>query len=444
MRFIIIGGEAAGMSAAAKLRRMVAEAEIVMYEKSEVVSFGACGLPYYVGDYFDDPDYMVSRTAQQMSDSGIQMRTGHQVLQLDSRKKTLQVQELGSGKIFEDHYDKVMIATGATAMLPPIGNIALENVFTLKSLADGQALKALVRQASVRNVVIIGAGYIGLELAEAMHKQGKEVRMIQLDDRVLPDSFDPEITDLMEAELRSQGVQLHVAETVERLQGETAVSAVVTNKGAYPADLVVVCTGVKPQTRFLSENDLRMLPNGAIWINDLGETSLPDVYAAGDCASVHHLVSHKDVYIPLATTANRIGRIVGENMAGGKQQFPGTLGTAAVKVMELAAGRTGITEAEAKKMGISCRTVFVKDKDHSNYLPNQEEIFLKLIYECESKRILGAQIAGREASILRINALAMAVAGGVTTKELGMMDFFYAPPFSRPWDIMNIAGNAAK
>ncbi|MCR8644865.1 CoA-disulfide reductase [Paenibacillus sp. N1-5-1-14] len=444
MRIVIIGGVAAGMSAAAKARRMDKQAEIAVYEMTEEVSFGACGLPYFVGNFFEDPNNMIARTKEQFEQSGIQMFTKHQVVSVDTEKKTIQVRNMITNELFEDHYDKMMVATGARAVIPPFRNRDLGNIFTLKSMADGVALKEAAFKEENKQVVVIGAGFIGLEVVEAMKALGKEVHLIQLDARVLPDAFDEEITKWMEEELVSHGVHVHLSESVQGFVGEGKVQAVETDKGSYPADIVVVATGVRPNTEFLKETGAEMLGNGALIINSRGETSLPDIYAAGDCASVYHLIKQSPVYIPLATTANKIGRIVGENLAGQANEFKGTLGSACVKVMDLEAGRTGLSEREAQQMNIPYKTVTIQDKNQTNYYPGQVDIHVKLIYHADTKVILGGQIIGKQGAVLRVDVLAAAIHSGMTTEELGMLDLCYAPPFARTWDVLNTAGNVAK
>lgn len=447
MRIVIIGGVAAGMSAAAKAGRMNKEAEITIYEKTDIVSWGACGLPYYVGDFFSSPSNMIARPVEKFIEAGMDIRIRHEVIAVDAEKKTLKIKNLDSGAIFEDHYDKLMVATGAHAIIPPIKNAVLENVSPLKDYVDGIEVKNIALDESIQNIVIIGAGYIGLETAEAMHHLNKKnIRVIQLTPRVLPDSFDKEITDIMEEELRSyDNIHLHLEETVTEFKDiHGKISAVKTNKGEYDADLVIIATGVRPNTAFLKDTGAEMLPNGALIIDKHGKTSLDSVYAAGDCATVYHTVRDENVYIPLATTANKIGRIVGENLAGAETVFKGTLGSACVKVMSLEAGRTGLSEEEAKKKGISYKTVFIKDKNQTNYYPGQKDIFVKLVYHAETREILGGQIIGKKGAVLRTDVIATAVYSKMTVDELGMLDLCYAPPFARTWDVLNVAGNVAK
>lgn len=442
MRILIIGGEAAGMSAAAKARRLIKEAEIVVYEASEVISFGACGLPYFVGDDFQNPGFMAEFSVEQFAARGIEVKTGHRVSALDPVRQTLTVEH--DGDTFEDRYDRLMIATGAREVMPPIPGITLPGVFGLRRMADGLALKAAAEDKARPRAVVIGSGFIGLEVVEALVHQGKQVRLIELAERVIPEAFDVEITTHIEQELREQGVELHLGERVEALLGEEGVTAVRTDKGEYEADIVVVCTGVRPNTAFLEGTGIARLGNGAIEVDRQGRSSLPNVWAAGDCASVWHSVKQQQAYVPLATIANKLGRLVGENLAGGSATFPGTLGSAALKVLGLEAGRTGLSEREAQQLGLDYRCVVIKEKCHTNYCPGQSDLYVKLVYEAGSQRLLGGQILGRKGAVHRIDALAVAITMGVTTAQLGMLDFAYAPPFSRTWDALNVAGNVAK
>jgi CoA-disulfide reductase len=442
MKIVVAGGVAAGMSAAAKAKRLNKDLSIVVYEKADTVSFGACGLPYFVGDFFSNPDYMIARTAEEFQKTGIDVNIKHEVLAVDFEKHKVTVKNLKTGHIFEDSYDKFLIATGARADVPPIVNIKLDNVFTLRSMDDGLKLKECALKEQSKNIVIIGGGYIGIEVVEAMIKLGKNVRLIQLDERILPETFDKEMTDIMEEEIRNHGVKLHLGETVSEFVGEKKIEEVVSEKGKYSADVVIIATGARPQTEFLKNSAIKRSPNGAIVINRYGETNVSGVYSAGDCATVPHCILGDD-YIPLATTANKLGRIVGENLGGKKIKFQGTLGSAAVKVMDLEAGRTGITEAQAQEKKLNYKTIFINDKNQTNYYPGQSSINVKLIYNADNKIILGGQIVGKKGAVLRVDVLATAIYKKMTTNELGMMDLCYAPPFSKTWDVLNVAGNVA-
>lgn len=441
MKIIIIGAQAAGASAAAKAKRRDPNATICIYEKSDIVSFGACGLPYFIGNHFGDENEMISRTPEQFAKDGIEIKTLHEVIAIDPNLKKVTVKDIKNNNCFEDDYDKLLIAVGAVPIIPPLENRQLENIFTLRNMYDGLAIKKALNQNT--NIVVIGAGYIGLEITESLIKLNKNVKLIQLDDRVLTDAFDPELTEIIEENLK-QHCDLHLQEQVQGFEGEQKVTHVITNKAKYPADIVIIATGVKPNSEVYKHLNIETLSNGAIVVDNYGQTNIADIYAAGDCVALHHRVSQSMTYIPLATGANKLGKIVGDNLAGGNNQFPGTLGTSALRVFDIEAGRTGLTEQQAIKAGIPYKTVVVKDKNHSNYVEGQTSVTAKLIYHAETRILLGGQIAGGSGAVLRTNSLATAIWANMKIDELAMMDFLYAPPFSRPWDILNIAGGIAK
>lgn len=444
MRVVIIGAVAAGMSAAAKLKRSKPEYDVVVYEKTDVVSFGACGLPYFVGGFFDDPKNMIARAPEKFRESGIDLNIFNEVISVDTENKKLKVKNVNTGETFIDSYDKLMIATGASSIIPPIKNVKLENVSTLKSLDDGVKVKELMNKDEIKKVAIIGAGFIGLEAVEAAKKLGKEVVVFQLEDRILPQVFDKEITDILESEIRKHEVDLRLEEIVSELVGETKVEKVVTNKGEYEADLVIIATGVRPNTAFLKDTGMDMLPNGAIIIDEFGRTSIEDIYAAGDCATIQNIVTGQDSYVPLATGANKVGRIVGENLAGANNSFQGSLGSSCIKIMDMEAAATGLTETQASKLGIEVKAKFISDFNQTNYYPGRDKMYVKLVYDASTKVILGGQVAGFKDAVQRCNVIAACIFGKLTTNQLGMLDLCYAPPFARTWDILNVAGNVSK
>ena len=445
MRVIIIGGVAAGMSAAAKLKRLKPDYEVVIYEKTDVISFGACGLPYFVGGFFDDPNELIARTPEEFKKTGIELNIFHEVMGLDTIHKTITVKDLKTEELIVDHYDKLMIATGAGSIIPPIKNIRLDNVSTLKSMADGIKLKEMLNDENNKNVVIIGAGFIGLEAIEACKNKNKNVTIIQLEDRILSNVFDEEITSILEEEIRNHDVNLLLNESVTELVGDTKVTKVITNKNKeIDADIVIIATGVRPNTEFLKYNNLEMLPNGALIVDEYGRTNIEDIYAAGDCASIKNIVTNDHSYVPLATGANKLGRIVGENLAGKNIAFQGSLSSSCIKVMNMEAASTGITESKAKALGLNYKSTFITDYNQTTYYPGRNKIYVKLIYDNDSKVILGGQVAGYKDSVQRTNVIAAAILGKLTTNQLGMLDLCYAPPFARTWDVLNVAGNVSK
>ena len=437
MRHVIIGGNAAGMSVAAKLKRSAPDDTVVVYEKSKIVSFGSCGLPYYVGGYFNDHTRMFSRSPEAFIKGGIDLRLDHEVVGVDTERKELTVLD-AKKDTFIDSYDTLVVATGATAIIPPLEGIELSNTFTLRTLQDGDAIRRAI-DATGPHAVVVGGGFIGLEIVEALKKQGKEVRLVELEDRLLKPAVGKEVSDLILQELLEQEVQVSLGERVIRFEGNHVVKTVVTDKGSYPADMVVLSIGIRPQTGFLKDAGIGMLRNGAIIVDETGKSSIEDVYAVGDCAAVRQMNSEKVLYSPLATSANKLGRVVGEILGGGARSYPGSLNSACVKVFELEVARTGTTDVDSD----STDAVVIKDKNQTSYYPGQEDILLKLVFDKGSKRILGAEIAGKNGAALRIDAIAMAIQLRGTVEDLAMADFCYAPPFARTWDVMNIAGNVA-
>ena len=444
MKVIIIGGIAAGMSAAAKLKRMSPNDEVIVYEKGDIVSFGACGLPYYAGGFFDDSNEMIARTAEEFRKTGINLFTNHEVLEVDFDNKKLRVKDLIQNMIIEESYDKLMIASGASSIIPPIKGIDSENVLTLKSMDDGNKLRALMENENLKRVTVIGAGFIGVEAVEAAKKRGKEVTVVQLQDRILAEVFDEEITNLLEEEIRKHDVNLLLDETVMEITTAGKATNIKTNKREFETDIVIVATGFRPNTAFVKNEKLEMLKNGAIVVDKYGRTSIEDVYAAGDCATINSVITNKPVYVPLATGANKLGRIVGENLAGANNEFQGSLASSCIKVMDMEAARTGLSEKEVKALGFDYKTKFITDMNHTSYYPGQTKIYVKLIYDAHTKVIYGGQVVGYKDAVQRCNVIATCIFAKMTTAQLGMLDLSYAPPFSRTWDVLIVAGNVSK
>lgn len=444
MRVIIIGGIAAGASAAAKLKRVNKDVEVVIYEKSNIISFGACGLPYYVGEFFKESNNMIARTPEDFEKSDVKVKVNHEVINVDFINKTIVVKDIINNIEFIDKYDKLMIATGAKNIIPPIKNIEIKNVCTLRTLEDGEKLKNLLKNGENKKVAIIGAGFIGLEAVEAVKSYGAEVSVFQLEDRILQGVFDKEITNILEEELKKHDVNLYLNETVLEIIGDDKVEGVRSNLREVEADIVILTTGVRPNTGIFRDKGIKMTSNGAILVDEYGETSIKDVYSAGDCATINSFITNESIYVPLATGANKLGRIVGENLAGGNVRFQGSLSSSCIKVMDMEAGRTGLSEEEAKRNGLDYRVKFIKDMNQTNYYPGQSEIYVKIIYNAINKKILGGQIVGYKDAVQRVNVLAACIFSGMTTEQLGMLDLCYAPPFSRTWDVLNVAGNVSK
>ncbi|MDF0479497.1 CoA-disulfide reductase [Vagococcus sp. PNs007] len=444
MEIVIIGGIAAGMSTAAKAARTNKEATVTVIEKEKYISFGACGLPYYLGNQFEDQNEMFARTPEQMEASGVNLMLEHHVTSIDFKTKTITMTDLKSGEEKTKTYDRLMIATGAQPIVPPLAGMDSDNVYTITKIDQVNKLKANLDKYN--KLVVIGGGFIGVEVADQLAIQGKEMRLIEAGSAIMSGPFDPEFSEKLKGAVEEEGVKIHLDELAQELiTTDGKVTAVKTHKGDYEADAVIVAIGFRPNTAFVKDQ-LEMLGNGAIIIDNYGRTSEKDVFAAGDCASVPHRLLG-DSYIPLATTANKLGRIVGTNIAVPEDQmeeYVGALGSSAIKAGAYEAASTGLTEKQAKAKGLNYKTTCIETNNHSNYYTVQEKIMIKLVYDAETFVLYGAQLFGKNETVLRATGLTAAIHAGLTTKELGFVDFAYAPPFASTWEAINVAANTAK
>ena len=440
MKILIIGANAAGMSAASRIKRKQAQSEVVVLEATHEVSYGACGLPFYIGGLNDDLDLVRIRSVSDFEKNGIVMRTGYQVQRIDFTQKIV-YGTTDTGKAFGESYDRLLIASGAAARKLAVPGADKGNIFTLKTPQDAEDLRNAIERKRA-NVVIIGGGAIGLDLAEAcLMQRVKSLRIIEATSQLMP-GFDEEFALFARDELIRHGAQIHLDERVTSFSGEDCVSRVLTDKGTYEADVVIVSIGVVPEAAFAE--GLKKLPNGAIETSETMQTSQPDVFAAGDCASVWHMLLQKPVYLPLGTYANKQGRLVGDALLGEPIVYNRALGTVMLRVMGLEFAKTGLTEAEAKAAGIDAKSVSVRAHSHPHYYPNACDIEIKLCYRADNRVLLGAQLMGERDTAMRIDPIAVAIDRGMTTAELGYADFGYAPPFAGSWDAIAVAANAAK
>lgn len=443
MKVVVIGGVAAGMSAASKIKREKPDWQVTVYEKGAFLSYGACGLPYYVGDFNPDAGRLLARTKRQFDEQGIESHLNHEVVALDTSNKTITVKRLCDGTEIKDNYDKLMIACGCHAVAPPIEGIDNPGVFFLHTMEDGLFFKEIAKNPAVERVAVVGGGYVGVEMCEAFLNLGKKVLLIEGGERILS-PFEPEFSKLAAEELQSRGIEVHAGEPVVKIEEAGNCRRVCTDKGTYDADIILMSAGIRPATGFLKDSGLRFAKNGAIYVDRQMRTDIPDVYAAGDCAICHNKITNEDFFLPLGTVANKCGRIAGANIAGGSEEFCGALGSAAIKVCGIEMARTGMSENDARRLGIDYKTKMVAAYDHPAYYPDQSLLMIKLIYENGTRRLLGANVGGKNGAVLRCDVFAVAIHNGMSTDELGMVDLVYAPPFATVWDAVHIAANAAK
>ncbi len=440
-RFLVIGGVAAGPKAAAKARRCDAEMEITIYQEEEEISYAGCGLPYYISGIVKDREELISRTPGKFALDGIRVLKNRKVEQIDTKERTISGRIVGSDRGFTDHFDRLVIATGARAIRPKIEGVDLDNVFYLRSIFDADAILERMGSNRIRTVVIAGGGYIGLEMAEALFLRGKKVIIIELAPQILT-LFDEDVANILRQYLSRKTTEIYTSEGIKALKGEGGrVVRIQTVSQEMEADAVLMSLGIRPEVELARRAGLRIGETGAIWVNEKMETSVEGIYAAGDCAETTHLVTGKRVWIPLGSTANKQGRVVGENVCGGNAVFPGVMGTAIFKCFEWNVAKTGLSMREAEREGFQPVQAIVRGYDRAHYYPDGKESILKLIGDEKTGRILGAQAMGEGPSDKFIDIVAMALHGKMTCRELACVDLSYAPPYSPVLSPVIVAAN---
>ncbi len=439
-RFVIIGADAAGMSAASEARRVDHEIEIVAYDRGRFASYSQCGLPYLIGGVVEDRRRLIARTVEEFAQRGITVRLGHDVTAIDPTRKVLHILDRESGSTIEQGYDRLLIATGASPVRPQMPGLDLAGVFQLDVMEDAIAMQAYLHTHQPKRAIIVGGGYIGLEMAENLIRLGVEVRLVQRGPQLF-ESVDIEIATSLNEELERHGVDLSLCDSVvQACEGHAGrVVDVHTNQGEVPADLVLLATGARPNVTLAQAAGVRLGGTGAIAVDDRLRTSVPDIFAAGDCAEHWHRLLQQPAWVPLGTTANKQGRIAGRNAAGGDEPFAGIVGTAITRVFDLQVGRTGLSEREAVAAGHPCVAKVLKSTDHAGYLPDAQQLTVKLVVERSTGRVLGGQAIGRAGVDKRIDVLATALYMGLTIEELTRLDLAYAPPFNSVWDPIQVA-----
>ena len=435
-RLVVIGGDAAGMSAAMQVRRRQPDREIVVLEKGRWTSYSACGIPYLVGGLVGDLDDLVARSPETFRDQhDIDVRLGHEVRGIDLDQRTVEAWDADAGASATVGFDTLHIATGARPLRPDLPGIDLPHVHGVQTLDDAAALEKRVTSEHVENVVVVGGGYIGLEMAEAFVRRGLATTLVERGDHLMP-SLDPDVAAPLPDALRGLGVDVRLGNAVEAV-GEHAVNAGGTE---IPADLVVLGLGTVPNADLAAAAGIATGAKGAIRVDRRQRTSAEGVWAAGDCCESYHLVARVPVHIALGTVANKQGRVAGINMAGGYAAFPGALGTAVTKVCEVEIGRTGLSAAEAVTHGFVTVEASVEGESRAGYLPERRKITVKALAEAGTGRMLGAQIVGQEGTAKRIDVLATAIQAGLTAEEVVELDLGYAPPFGPVWDPVHLVG----
>jgi NADPH-dependent 2,4-dienoyl-CoA reductase/sulfur reductase-like enzyme/rhodanese-related sulfurtransferase len=443
-KIVIAGGTAGGASAAAKARRQDENADIIMFERGPYISFANCGLPYFISGDIKERDKLFVQTTDVFKNRfNVESKINCEVISINRLNKEVDVLDLTKGKVFKERYDNLILATGANPIMPPIIGIDAKNVFKLQSIPDMDEIVEYLNTRSPKRALVIGGGFIGLELVEALTKRGLKVTIVELLNQLMP-SMDADMASFITKHLREKGVSVHLKDGVKALHGEEFIEKAELYSGArIPTDIVIVSIGVRPNVCLAKDARLHIGNTGAVWVNERQETSDPNIYAVGDMTESTHIVTKKKTWIPLATSATKQGRVAGANAAGGNKLFKGVLGTSIVKVMDIAAARTGLSEKEAKALGLDYYVSYTNSPSHANYYPDASALFIKLVVERGNGRLLGAQVVGEKGVDKRIDVFASALYSGLTVMDLEDLDLAYAPPYSSSRDPVVIAGMAA-
>ena len=441
MKVVIVGGVAGGATAAARIRRLDEQAEIVVFERSGYISYANCGLPYYIGDAITDPEELTLQTPESFfSRFRVDMKVRHEVTAIHPERKTVSVKNLETDEVFEESYDKLILSPGAKPTQPRLPGVGIDKLFTLRTVEDTFRIKEYINQNHPKSAVLAGGGFIGLELAENLRELGMDVTIVQRPKQLM-NPFDADMASMIHSEMRKHGVKLALGYTVEGFEERNGgVDVLLKDNAPLHADMVVLAIGVTPDTALAREAGLELGIKGSIVVNDRMETSVPDIYAAGDAVQVKHYVTGEDALISLAGPANKQGRIIADNICGGDSRYLGSQGSSVIKVFDMTAATTGINETNARKAGLDVDTVILSPMSHAGYYPGGKVMTMKVVFEKGTYRLLGAQIVGYDGVDKRIDVLATAIHAGLKATQLKDLDLAYAPPYSSAKDPVNMAG----
>ncbi|MEN6463383.1 MAG: FAD-dependent oxidoreductase [Syntrophomonas sp.] len=438
-KLLVIGAVTAGTSAAAKARRVDSKLEIKLLAESQYISYGSCGLPYFIGGAIAAKEKLLARSIENFAQQGIEVKNLCKATEINLSKQKVIFRNLAQNSIFEEFYDKLIIATGARPIIFDWPGTAKKGIFTLRTINDGVDIKEYLRLNKPGQVLIVGAGYIGLEMAENLSALGFQVTLVERGSQVAP-SMDPDMALIIQEHLEQKGIKVLVNQEIKGFEGGETVAAAFTGSGVVPADFVLVSIGVRPNSELATDAGIKLGVGRAIEVNSQMETNIDGVYSAGDCATTTNLVTGEDVYIPMGTTANKQGRVAGENAAGGNAAFKGVLGTGIARVFDLEISRTGMTEKECREKGFKFISHTVKSRTAA--LPGYSgDVWIKIIVDEKTRRILGGQIAGYSGAGKRIDIIATAITLGARLEDIFDADLAYSPPFSPVWDPVLVALN---
>lgn len=445
MKIVIIGGVAAGAKAAAKSKRMLPDSEVHIYTQDTHVSYSACGLPYYIEGNFEDWQKLIVRSAEEFEKSGINIHLQNRVTKILPADKKIMVRNLKTDETSFVSYDKLVIATGAAPHMEEFPDIKLKNIYNLRTLEDGVAIRETMEK--VQNITIIGGGYISIELLEAFVRNGKNVTLVERSPFILS-VFDEDISTLIQDYIieNSKGrVKLITDDVVSEFLGEDTVKGALTLKGSgFETEMVVISTGVRPVVDIAKDAGITLGVTGAIKVNSRMQTNIPDIYACGDCAEKVNIISNTPMWIPLGSTANKEGRVAAVNLCGGSEDFEGILGSAVTRYLDLNISMSGLSEKLAQKLGYDTVSVIVTKRDKAGYMPEVDNVTLKLIADRRSHRLLGIQAIGSSDADKKVNTVSIGLAERITVEDLLDVDLTYSPPFSTSVDILHSTARILK
>lgn len=444
MKVLIIGGVAAGTKTAAKVKREDPMAQVTLVTKSADVSYAGCGLPYYVGDVIHDKASLIVNTPQSFSElTGVEVVTLTEAVAVDRAGKSVTVKNVVSGEMSAYTYDKLVIATGASPVTPPVEGVDLEGVYYMRTPADAIAVREKVDSGKVKRAVVVGAGFIGLEVAENLAARGVMVSVIDMAPQILP-GFDPEMAGYAENWLADHDIMCFTNTKLEAILGEGHVEKVKTGRRAMKADMVILSAGIRPNTEFLADSGIELWPSRTVKVNEYLQTNDEDIYALGDCATVTNRITGQPAWSPMGSSANIEGRIAAQNICGAKLSYPGVLGTAVAKLPELNVGRTGLNEADAIAAGFDVETLLCVADDKASYYPDFGYFIMKLVVDRSTERLLGLQVLGKGTVDKIVDIAVMAISMKATLSDMENLDFAYAPPFSTAIHPLSTAINVLK
>ena len=440
MKVVIVGGVAGGATAATRLRRLDEHAQITVFERSGYISYANCGLPYYIGGVIEDKEELTLQTPESIGKRfRIDMKVHHEVTDINAVKKTVTVHNLDTGKVYEESYDKLILSPGAKPVMPNLPGIENEKIFTLRTVEDTLKIRSFVEEKKPKTAVMVGGGFIGLEVAENLCDLGVKVTVVQRPKQLM-NTLDYDMATLVHNKLRSKGISLKLGGDVIGFEEKEQLQVLLKDDEPISTDMVLMAIGVSPETTLAKKAGLELGIKGAIVVNDKMETSVPDIYAVGDAVQVKHTVTGNNAVISLAGPANKQGRIVADNICGLDSHYKGSMGSSVIKLFDMTATSTGLTEKAARDAGIDYERVVLSPASHAGYYPGAKVMTMKVVYEKSTLKILGAQIVGYDGVDKRLDVIATAISAGMKATELKDLDLAYAPPYSSAKDPVNMAG----